>query len=193
MPGTFSVSFGRIKRTDFSPTFVADLINEHNKVRQNPKSYIPIVKSFSDVFPASDINEAVNFLNTVKPCTNTLTQVLTLSNIASDWVRIQDTSASTGHGDLVARVNPYGTYRAIAENISYGFSDPQEMLAALIIDSGVPSRGHRKNIFNCVYDQIGIGYGSHRQYDSETVMIFATGFKPKNIGSRRYKYYSYRY
>lgn len=189
MPGTFSVSFGRIKRTDFSPTFVADLINEHNKVRQNPKSYIPIVKSFSDVFPASDINEAVNFLNTVKPCTNTLTQVLTLSIVANQWIATEN----LGHGDLVARINQYGTYRAIAENLAFGFVNPTDILATLIIDSGVPSRGHRKNIFNCTYDQIGVGYGSHRQYDSETVMIFATGFKPKNIGSRRYKYYSYRY
>lgn len=187
MTGTFSVSFGRINRTQFSPTFVADLINEHNKVRQDPKSYIPIVKSFSDVFPMSDINEAVNFLSTVKPCTNTLTQVLTLSNIASDWVRTQDTSGSTGHGDLVARVNQYGTYRGIAENLSYGMSDPEQILAALIIDSGVPSRGHRKNIFNCIYDQIG--YGSHPKFDSNVSMIFATGFKPKSIGSSRYRRY----
>lgn len=183
---SFSVKFGRIKRTDFSPTFVEDMIREHNRVRQNPKSYIPIVQSFSDLFPQSEINEAVNFLNTVKPCNNTLTQVLTLSNIGFDWVSIQDTNASTGHGDLVARVNPYGTYRALAENISYGFTEPTDIIAMLIIDHNVPSRGHRKNIFNCVYDQIGIGYGNHQQFQSEVVMIFASGFIPRKAGRYRY-------
>lgn len=175
---SFSISFGRIKQTEFSPFFVNDLINEHNKVRKDPKSYIPIVKSFSDVFPIADINEAVSYLNSIIPCNTTLNAVPLMSQIESEWVTLQDSSNTTGHGDLLARIKPYATYRGIAENLSYGFSDPVDILAALIIDSGVPSRGHRKNIFNCTYNQIGVAQGPHKQFKSSVAILYATEFTP---------------
>jgi len=48
----------------------------------------------------------------------------------------------------------------------------------LIIDSGVPSRGHRRNIFYPPLDAAGVACGPHRQYANMCVMDFAGGSEP---------------
>jgi hypothetical protein len=38
------------------------------------------------------------------------------------------------------------------------------MVMALLIDDGIPSRGHRKNILNPSYGLIGVAAGQHPEY-----------------------------
>jgi uncharacterized protein YkwD len=45
------------------------------------------------------------------------------------------------------------TFRAAAENIAYG-----QPTAASVLDAWMKSPGHKTNILNCTYTQIGIGY-----------------------------------
>lgn len=42
----------------------------------------------------------------------------------------------------------------------------------LIIDDGVPSRGHRENIFKPNFSKIGIYTGTHKVYNYMTCMDF---------------------
>ena len=49
----------------------------------------------------------------------------------------------------------------------------------LIIDDGVPSRGHRENIYNPDFNHIGVGHGPHKGWDLITTMDFAGGVGPK--------------
>jgi uncharacterized protein YkwD len=60
-----------------------------------------------------------------------------------------------------------------AENIAYGPRDAADVVRELIIDSGVPDRGHRRNIFHAEFQSAGVTCGSHRDYDTMCVMDFA--------------------
>jgi len=61
----------------------------------------------------------------------------------------------------------------MAEDISYGYASPREVVLQLIVDSGVPGRGHRNNIFNPVFRQAGVACGPHRVYGAMCVVDFA--------------------
>ncbi|WP_235735486.1 CAP domain-containing protein [Nocardioides alcanivorans] len=46
----------------------------------------------------------------------------------------------------------YRNWRAVAENIAYGYANPKAMVKAWM-----NSPGHRKNILNCSYRHLGVG------------------------------------
>ena len=54
----------------------------------------------------------------------------------------------------------------IGENLSY--KNPtgggRDYVVGLFIDDGVPSRGHRKNIFNPIFKYVGIAVADHPTY-----------------------------
>jgi len=62
------------------------------------------------------------------------------------------------------------------ENISYGQDTALEVIIQLIVDDGVPSRGHRTNLFNPNFKVCGTFTGPHKVYDTMTVQNFATEF-----------------
>ena len=74
-------------------------------------------------------------------------------------------------GDNVkARIEKYCSWRdKIGENISFGSSDPFDVVCQLIIDDGVPSRGHRKNMmssgkFQCIFKFVCFSYVSSYRF-----------------------------
>ena len=46
-----------------------------------------------------------------------------------------------------------------AENIAYSLTEGVKVVVALVVDDGVPSRGHRHNIFNKDLKQCGVSSG----------------------------------
>jgi uncharacterized YkwD family protein/spore coat assembly protein SafA len=70
---------------------------------------------------------------------------------------------SPTYGDPFTMMKNFGiAYRAAAENIAAGQTSPQEVVRAWM-----NSPGHRANILNATYTQIGVGYaqgGSQRYY-----------------------------
>ncbi len=71
----------------------------------------------------------------------------------------------------VSRYEPAITY--IGENIDYGDSTAREITLSLLIDDGVPSRGHRENILRQEYNAIGVAVGYHSKYTQMCVEDFA--------------------
>jgi uncharacterized protein YkwD len=47
----------------------------------------------------------------------------------------------------------------------------------LVIDDGVPDRGHRRNLFNDQFQVAGAAIGPHRAYGEMTVVDLADTFK----------------
>lgn len=108
-----------------------------------------------------------------------------LSLAARDLAADQGRSGATGHtgadgSDPGARVARYGTWqRTMGENIAYGGEAAEEFVMQLIVDDGVPSRGHRTNIYNADFLVIGIATGRHPGFRTVCVMDFAGGYIEK--------------
>ena len=78
---------------------------------------------------------------------------------------------------LSDRLNRLGTWHGfIAENIGTLEEDPRQVVIQLLVDDGVPSRGHRHNLFNPDLHQAGAGSAPHRDYRVVTVIDYADGF-----------------
>ena len=81
--------------------------------------------------------------------------------------------------DLVTRISRYGTWGILCgENCAYGSVTAREIVVQLLIDDGVPSRGHRINILKQVFKKVGIGFNKTGKaaYGAVTVMDFAGSY-----------------
>ena len=84
------------------------------------------------------------------------------------WYRCSETGASdVAYGGL-SRPRVVAKRKA-GENISYGSAGLQVVID-LIVDDGVPSRGHRKNILDPGFHDVGIAIGPHLRYGTMCVM-----------------------
>ncbi|MBK9796534.1 MAG: CAP domain-containing protein [Holophagaceae bacterium] len=80
---------------------------------------------------------------------------------------------------LSTRLNRLGTWHGtIGENIGTLEEDPRQVVIQLLVDDGVPGRGHRLNLFNPDFHQAGAGRAPHREYRVVTVIDYADGFVP---------------
>ena len=88
----------------------------------------------------------------------------------------------TGHtgsdgSSMTDRMSRHGQWLpTCSENIGYGDTDPFEIVMSLLVDDGVPSRGHRTNIMNGDSLVVGVACGPHQRYGTMCVQNFAGGF-----------------
>ena len=76
--------------------------------------------------------------------------------------------------DRVVRYGKFtGKYTGPWENCSYGFENPLEIVLQLLIDDGVVSRGHRKNIMETNTRFVGVSIMPHKTYTYNCVQDFA--------------------
>ena len=62
------------------------------------------------------------------------------------------------------------------ENLSFGQQTGLDIVTQLMIDDGVPNRGHRTNIMNPAFGVFGSFYGTHTQYGHMCTLDYAGGF-----------------
>ena len=117
-----------------------------------------------------------------------------LASAAYEHVSAQGPVGEIGHDSadgewFYDRLRRHGLSDTIAaENIAYGPPSPRDVVRALIIDSGVPSRGHRRNIFHESFRVVGVSCGPHRSYSTMCVMDFggvASGLRTASLGHGR--------
>ena len=91
-------------------------------------------------------------------------------------------TGETGHigsdrSDLSNRLERYGQWLiSIGEVISYGPATGREIVIGLLIDDGVPDRGHRTIVLNPNFRLVGIAVEEHRAYGNICVIDFAVDF-----------------
>jgi uncharacterized protein YkwD len=171
---------------------------ETNLLRRDPSSYIPYLDALLPRFDgfvlerpgrpflrteegAPAVQEAIEALRAARP-EDPLLWSAGLARAASDHVRDQGPVGGTEHrgtdgSDPARRTERYGRWRvAVAENIAYGENPAREVVLQLLIDDGVPNRGHREALLDPDWGVSGVACGRHRDYGQMCVMDYAVGY-----------------
>ena len=176
------------------------VLREMNRVRTEPRRYAEeVVKPLLSRYKGKTlkqpgqidlrtqegvkpVRELYRYLLTVVPV-EPLTLSRGLSLAAQAHAHEQGKYGAVGHQsrdgrDTFERIEEYGRFMGTAgENISYGPKDPQEVVLQLLIDDGVPSRGHRDNIMSRSFGVCGVGFAKHKKWRYVVVIDYATEFK----------------
>ena len=106
-----------------------------------------------------------------------------LSRAAALLVKDQQKTGQVGHfgsngSNPQQRIEQYGNWlEKFAENITYGNNSPRRVVISLLVDDGVPDRGHRKNLLDKTFKTVGLATGDHPKYKQMCVMEMAGGFE----------------
>ena len=180
---------------DYLSTVEKDVVLEMNKARSNPALYAelyvePRTKRFDgnlyDNYVMTNegvkvVNELIEYMKKAKPLPPLQAQK-GLSLAAQNHSSTQGETDQTGHTGVdgstpFTRIEKYGTYKTAGENIDYGATSGREIVVQLLIDDGVPNRGHRKNIMAKDFDSTGVGFTKkHQTYGSVCVITYAGGY-----------------
>lgn len=169
---------------DEPTAFEMAILAEVNLARSNPRSYFdnyiaPQESAFSSSYFKScktDMYRAGNLAS--------LSYKEGLYKVAKAHVLTQGQTTKTGHNRTNGKswqqtINGYGTYSYAGENISYGITNARGIVIQLLVDDGVSSLGHRKNMLSTDFDSVGVAYGKHSAYRAMCVMDFAKGWRDK--------------
>lgn len=175
------------------------LLAEHNAARTDPAGYAVHLEALLPHFAgtvlrlpgsrfglqtnegADAVREAIRALRQQPPLPP-LQWADGLWRAARDHALDQGPRGGTGHAgsdgsSMATRIRRYGAWSgSAAENIDYGSPTAREVLISLIVDDGVPSRGHRLIIFNADLRVMGSGCGEHTRYRTMCVIDYAGGF-----------------
>jgi uncharacterized protein YkwD len=197
---TMSISLAYHTAVNLS-TVERGIIAEMNRARANPPAYRQVLLSWRSRFRGNQvqlkervflqtqegtpaIDEAVRALQKIRPV-STLRFSRGLTLAARDHVRDQGHRGATGHhgrdgSTPFQRMERYGKWQKIAgENIAYGPDSAQAVVRDLIIDDGVPDRGHRINMFQPQYRLTGVACGYHQQYRVMCSIEYAGGYRDR--------------
>jgi uncharacterized protein YkwD len=189
------------------------ILTEHNRVRQDPTCYIPLLKEQMKYLKgdilykpgeapvqtnegAAAYEEAISFLKKQRPV-DALTYDERLSNAAEDHVkdigpRGLVTHESSDGKTMSDRLELYCEWDTTSgENLEFGGKTGQDVIISLLVDDGVEGRGHRTNIFKTDFKYIGIACGSHRDYEVVTVLNYVGGIRDKD--SPFFDYVNFKY
>ena len=174
-----------------------EVLDELNLARTQPRRYAAFLAEMRQYFNgnqlerpgevilvtqegAAAVDEAISFLRSTEPL-SALRPSRGLSLAAKAHAEDQQNGAM-GHtgsdgSEPWDRMNRYGTWQdKVAENISYGGYSTRGVIIQLIVDDGVPDRGHRVNMFNPEYRFVGVGCGAHARLNDMCVMDFAASY-----------------
>jgi uncharacterized protein YkwD len=187
------------KDVDYFTGIEKDVILEMNKVRSDPAKYaeLYIKPRFSNYNGKRYmVSEKLSVLTSegraaAEECYNALkamqgVQLLFpergLALAAKDHVRDIGPTGQMSHtgsneSTPVTRVEKYGAgYEDLGENIAYGTSSGRDIVVDLLIDDGVPSRGHRNVIMLPGFTQTGVSAGAHTRFGIMCVIDYASGY-----------------
>ncbi|HEV2081517.1 MAG TPA: CAP domain-containing protein [Brevundimonas sp.] len=184
------------------PWDAVGLIAELNDARRDPRAYARRVRDFRALFTGdrfqrpgeipvvtqegvAAVDEAIRFLES-QPSLPPLARSAALDRAAADHAADQGRTGQVGHAGADGsaphqRMRRHGSWRATGETIAYG-PVPAHAVMQLIVDDGVPDRGHRDIIFSPAYEMVGAACGPHPRWRTVCVVTFATPMAPPPAG-----------
>lgn len=189
------------------------ILSEHNRVRADPSSYIPILKEHMKYFKDDILHkpreipiqtnegpkayqEAIDFLKKQRPV-DTLTFDDRLAQAAEEHVKDIGPKGSLSHdssdGKTVSdRIEMFCEWdSSCGENLEVGSKVGQDVIVSLLVNDGLSGRGHRVNLFKPDFKYVGIACGPHKDYDVVTVLDYAGGIREQ--GKPYYDYANFKY
>jgi hypothetical protein len=199
MAGVAAPGGGEPPESDSCPPQLRAILCEVNLARARPESFAAILEGWLQWIRGdrlcrpgtrplrlregrAAVVEAVRFLREQEP-RSPLFYSRGMSLAAADLLRDQARTGRCGHvardGTGVAeRLRRHGRWeRRAAELIQYGGADARTIVALLIVDDGVPRRGHRFALFDPDYRRVGIAFGPHARYRRACVLTLAAEFE----------------
>ena len=175
--------------------FEADVLDELNALRANPPAYARELAETRERYDGhillgryedegdvqtregvAALDEAVAALRAARPVA-TLERGEILARAAADHVAAQSRSGEVGHRSRGRgpgeRVVARGGGRYVGEVITYGHGDPLSVIDQLVIDDGVPGRGHRHALLEARYRYAGAACGRHNAYRTMCVIMLS--------------------
>jgi uncharacterized protein YkwD len=186
-------------------TFEKEILAELNLFRASPQKYARFVEGFLKTYNGTHfindegvelisvegrtpIIELIEILKQTEPLPEFKTaegMVKAASDHTRDLVRNNKTGHRGTDGSLPdERVSKYGIAKGgVSENISYGANTARDVVLTMLIDDGIPSRNHRKNLLNPNLVVVGLGTGEIKQAGLTCVLVLTDSFivtgKPK--------------
>ena len=174
----------------------ADIIAELNAARTDPAAYARKARALRALFngdrierpgeidlvtregPAA-VDEAIAFLEGQTPLP-ALRDSPGLARAAAEHAGEQGRTGEVAHvgadgSSPGARMRRHGRWTATGEAIAYGPDRAEDVILQLIVDDGVPDRGHRRILFNPAYALVGAACAPHPVWRTVCVLDFARG------------------
>ncbi len=152
-----------------------------NEARTNPQEFLTVrlityihQKGMEENSYAKSLVEELKSANKVSP----LKSSPVLAKLARGHAVDMGTKGKVGHDSsdgttFVNRIRKKIKTGMIAENCDYGNSNPLDIVMSLLIDDGITSLGHRKNILFPKLNYVGIAIEPHKTYRMNCVMDFS--------------------
>jgi hypothetical protein len=163
------------KDTDYLTQDEKDIFLFNNLARMYPKDFYELYKAFVESNP----NRA--YLFTSNHYYKTLSEDLlnnapagplmpdwNMFGLAECWANESGEKGIVGHDRITCK----GGFSA--ENCSYGYSGALDIVMQLLIDHGVESLGHRRNMMNPGYKGLGVAIRPHAGYRFCAVQDFSS-------------------
>lgn len=190
------------KNVSYLSELEKQVILEMNKVRSNPSKYAQSYLFFQRkyysgrkiVYPGEipiltkegvkAFDECYQFLLKARSV-SILSPREGITKAAYDQVWDQGQTGQTGHkgsdnSDPFLRMNRYGKWdKKAAENIDYGNASAGRIVSSLLIDDGIASRGHRRNMLDPQFKYTGVAFGPHPKFRKMCVILYAAEYQEK--------------
>jgi uncharacterized protein YkwD len=177
------------------------IVAEMNRARANPNAYSQSLREWRHKFRGNKARLAPGFFLQTREGVAAVDEAIRaveslrvapklrlsngLSRAARDHVLDQGQRGAIGHAGSNSstpfeRIKRYGRWqKAAGENISYGANTAAAVVRDLIVDDGIPDRGHRTNVFRPDYQMAGVACGYHKTYKIMCVISYADAYREK--------------
>ena len=189
------LGLGAIAASAAPSRFEAGVLAELNRFRSDPAAYTAVLRTYRPRFEGklliaeagseidiltnegvAAVDEAIRDLRREKPLPR-LQQSDLLAAAAADHVAVQSRSGAVGHYTRGSgpgeRMKARGGGPYVNEVITYGHHSPAGVVQQLLIDDGVPDRGHRHSLLRPTHRFAGVACGTHRIHRTMCVTLMS--------------------